>query len=582
MPRSLRARLRLARRELSARCFLVSLSLFCVACSGAAVSGFSWLDASGAKLAFRQSENFPEGSEGLFNGLKLENRYYLEKAVTFAEAASLELELRYVASGGSKAPSDSLGILVEISSRADGREPYISERFFLRDEASYMHFYLTPGSKLASLRLRIEPSAQVRAGEEKNGSIELRSIRIAPPFHGLDRRHGKSEKGVRLSSGFSLVLGSAGFQGSIARPFEGISDGVDDEGRPSRRAALFLEYGPMSERGSIFIGSPGAQPLKIALKASGERIALPAALFGREASALELRAPSSLDLRAFFTEAVDSRETEIADFGVILRLPPADPKADFDLYRWTVLPSVLVFDFKDYAAQDRYLKRLAFFVEKKGFKGRLARDSEIATLHGWNAHDYRPEDLAVFFNAASARKFILSREELELAQVLLARGVLHESSSGFMAGSGAIISISRESAPNLRNTFLIHESTHALFFADPDYRNFVRGIWQSLPEEEKWFWKLYFGWMNYDTTDSYLMANELQAYLLQQSLVRVEEYFTKILPDRLLENHPELAEPIRTYMESYGTRFHELAARLENRLTARYGIGAGRASFVGR
>mgnify|MGYP000928978100 CR=1 FL=1 len=70
---------------------------------------------------------------------------------------------------------------------------------------------------------------------------------------------------------------------------------------------------------------------------------------------------------------------------------------EYRWYRWDLLPSVILFDFRNYDIQDAYLKRLAFFVEKRGFVGRLAPNQEIAPLHGWNAHDYKAEDLARFF-----------------------------------------------------------------------------------------------------------------------------------------------------------------------------------------
>ncbi|MDR2370060.1 MAG: hypothetical protein LBD71_01155, partial [Treponema sp.] len=79
-----------------------------------------------------------------------------------------------------------------------------------------------------------------------------------------------------------------------------------------------------------------------------------------------------------------------ADPAVILAYPQeAWRDARYEIFRWEAFPSILVFDTADYGVQDRLLKRLAFFVEKAGFRGRLAPDSEIAGLHGWNAHDYR-------------------------------------------------------------------------------------------------------------------------------------------------------------------------------------------------
>jgi len=89
----------------------------------------------------------------------------------------------------------------------------------------------------------------------------------------------------------------------------------------------------------------------------------------------------------------------------------------------------LILETADYQVQDRLLKRLAFFLEKSGFRGRVASDAEIADIHGWNAHDYRAEDLARFFNDALQKEKekneeILTPEERELEALLAAEGII--------------------------------------------------------------------------------------------------------------------------------------------------------------
>ncbi|HEY9053844.1 MAG TPA: hypothetical protein VIO60_03390, partial [Rectinemataceae bacterium] len=253
---------------------------------------------------------------------------------------------------------------------------------------------------------------------------------------------------------------------------------------------------------------------------------------------------------------------------------------DFICDTWDLLPSVLLFDFRDYDTQDRYLKRLAFFVEKKGFAGRLATDEEIAPLHGWNAHDYRAEDLAAFFSAAAEKAFPLNAQERRLESFLLERGIISKHGGRYRGSSAAIISITRESPPYLRRIFLVHESTHALFFADSRYRDLCLSLWKGMDGKEAWFWKLYFGWMNYDTRSDYLMANELQAYLMQQSLGSLSPYLTKTLADRLVENHPELQTPLKAFFQEYYDKIAEKAARLDAWLRDNYGFRAGETYFL--
>jgi hypothetical protein len=208
----------------------------------------------------------------------------------------------------------------------------------------------------------------------------------------------------------------------------------------------------------------------------------------------------------------------------------------FEIFRWDRFPSLLIFDFADYAVQDKMLKRLAFFVEKAGFRGRLAPDSEIEELHAWNAHDYRALDLAAFFDAAKKANFPLLDEEKQLEKILLGEGIILEASGKITAGEGGIVSISRESSDYLRYRFLTHEGFHGLFFIDADFRDFSRKRLEKLPAAAKRFIVSYFAYQQYDTKDEYLLINEFMAHILQQSDSQAAEYFGHYLPLRLLES----------------------------------------------
>ena len=223
-----------------------------------------------------------------------------------------------------------------------------------------------------------------------------------------------------------------------------------------------------------------------------------------------------------------------ADPGMVLAWPVERWRdSRYEVFRWDRFPSLLIFDTADYAIQDRMLKRLAFFVEKVGFRGRLASDSEIAALHGWNAHDYRAEDLARFFQIAREVNFPLLAEERELERILLDASIIHESGGSIRAGEGGIISLSRESDEYLRRRFIAHEGFHGLFFIDGNFRDFSYNRWQQLAAEPKRFILSYFGFQQYDTTDEYLVVNEFMAHVLQQSVSQADHYFGVLLPSRL-------------------------------------------------
>gem|GEM_PF-1150784 len=269
----------------------------------------------------------------------------------------------------------------------------------------------------------------------------------------------------------------------------------------------------------------------------------------------------------------------LSDLYAMLAAPA--PAGDYALYRWDILPDTLLFDFTDYATQDLYLKRLAFFAEKPGFRGRLAGDAEIAPLHGWNAHDYSPRTLQAFYSLAQTNGFQLNRQELSLLDVLVKHGVLIKTSDGTLAaGRGAIVSVSCESSPALRRVFIDHESSHALFFQDATYRSLAQEMWASLDAASVRFWMVHFGWRRYDTTDRYLMYNEMQAYLVQQPVSSVKAYYETVLAQlvaaKLDQTRPGTTARLEIDAPVAIVAAEQNAARLDGYLRNHWGISGGR------
>jgi hypothetical protein len=229
-------------------------------------------------------------------------------------------------------------------------------------------------------------------------------------------------------------------------------------------------------------------------------------------------------------------------------------------------------------------KRLAFFVEKAGFRGRLASDEEIAELHGWNAHDYRAEDIARFFQAARKVNFPLLAEERELERILLTAGIIQESGAGIQEGNGGIISISRESESYLRTLFMVHEGFHGLFFIDEDFRAFSRGRWQQFPAEAKRFIVSFFNFQHYDTADDYLLVNEFMAHVLQQPASQAVHYFGKNLPSRIEDSWRKADLPAKDKAsDSWPTlakTFAREAEAFSAYVNSRWGLAAGRVHLV--
>jgi hypothetical protein len=223
------------------------------------------------------------------------------------------------------------------------------------------------------------------------------------------------------------------------------------------------------------------------------------------------------------------------DPGLIPVYPPAAwRETRYEVFRWPAFPRILIFDTAGYAVQERLFKRLAFFVEKRDYRGRLVPDRELEGLHGWNAHDYRAEDLARFFEAARQEDFPLLDEERELLDILLRNGIVLRSPSGaIQSGAGAVLSISQESPEHLRRRFLVHEGFHGIFFMDEDFREFSRRRWENLDAVAKQVFRSYLDFQRYDLGDPYLVVNEFMAYCLQQPVSQAGPYFGENLPRRL-------------------------------------------------
>ena len=261
----------------------------------------------------------------------------------------------------------------------------------------------------------------------------------------------------------------------------------------------------------------------------------------------------------------------------------------YEIFRWDIFPEILIFDTASYAVQDRLFKRLAFFVEKAGFRGRLAPDAEIADLHGWNAHDYRAEDLAAFFEAARKSSFPLLPEERELESFLLGTGILRRSSaSEIIAGRGAIISVSRESDKTdrgLRPRFMTHEGFHGLYFIDEDFRNFSRRRWEAFPAAAKKFLLSFFEFQAYDVRDQSLVINEFMAHVLQLPVSQAGWYFGDFQPNRMIAASPRREASLpgreeiregRRYWPELAEAFTAEADAFSRYVNQRWGLAAGR------
>ena len=272
------------------------------------------------------------------------------------------------------------------------------------------------------------------------------------------------------------------------------------------------------------------------------------------------------------------------DPGLILNYKTSQWRtADYEIYEWDRFPQILFFDTKNYEVQDRLFRRLAFFVEKQGYKGRLLTNDELGDMHGYNAHDYSAQSMANFFNKATELHFQLNEEELLLKRILIHNGLLDDDGFYVKANEGGLVSISRETPGWSRTNLLAHEGWHTIFFRDAEFRNFVSAVYYTFDQTSRDFLIDYFKSqpsLGYDVNDEYLMHNEFMAYIMQQRLSEVANYFVHLANrGTVIKFTPDLAAYVR---KTEGRGFEDAANALNDFVYDKYGIVCGNIALVNR
>ncbi len=434
-------------------------------------------------------------------------------------------------------------------------------------------------------------------GPGSNPQITVKNLRFEPLTLGWSRY-------PAITVGFPSTGGTVSYMDQCPASFD-FSDALESVSADSSAQPVIV---CSFERQPILNGkqktvefAAGTEKITVMQSPAQNTIHLYPLLFRNQGSRFSVTDNKSLVSSVFWTYTIDAdRKPITADPGVILTWPRASWKnPDYQLYQWEQFPQVLVFDFADYDIQDQMLKRLAFFTEKAGFKGRLAPDDEIRDLHGYNAHDYRSVSLAAFFNTAARENFPLNQKELELLDILLQNGILLKASSAvgtgsdtagsqnsndpYIPGAGAIVSISQESAGSLRWQLLTHECYHGIFFVDQAFQNHVASVYNTMDQRTLEFLLLYFktqSSLGYDTEDLFLMHTELMSYLLQQGRSSTASYYiTRSNYKSMFTADKELCDYIK---KTNAQGFVDAHGRLEDYVFTNYGLKGGRVNLIER
>ena len=296
---------------------------------------------------------------------------------------------------------------------------------------------------------------------------------------------------------------------------------------------------------------------------------------------------SSFLLRATYNQPNSEGQVLIpvrTDPGLILNYNKSAWRTlDYEIFEWDRFERILFFDTRNYNIQDNFFKRMAYFVEKEGYKGTLLTNEQLQGKHGYNAHDYSAVSMANFFNKALQENFTLNKEEEILKKILLENDLIEFDGTVFIPNEGGIVSISQESAPYLRSTFLAHEGWHTLFFKDEEFRNFTSAVYYTMDQTSIQFLKDYFKsqpGLGYDQNDDYLMHNEFMAYIMQQNIKEVSKYFVHLANrGSVIKYTPKLAAYVR---KTEGKTFEDAALALNDFVFDKYQIIGGNITLISK
>ncbi|MCX7029140.1 MAG: hypothetical protein NTU62_03360 [Spirochaetes bacterium] len=506
-------------------------------------------------VELRESPGSPPEREGLL-GPSQEQRdtpvYRLSKPVS-VDGEGLAFVIGYV--------SDIDSLTLTLFQGRD--EPLVTVSLPATGDLSYRYqAALVPGSRVWGFQLGAGPGS---------GSLALQGAGLEPLVHGFRF----DPEGLTLDGSISVTGSSPGLL--TARLSDGLRDRMQAE-----RWQLELEI-PGGDA-TVRLSAPETSTASFAVPTDGPRRVM---LHEGSVGFLPRQMRVSVDQVGAGPAALSCRVSSVpdaspipADPGLILgwRRPAwRDPEAE--VFVWPRLHEVLIFDTATYEVQERFFRRLAFFVEKPGTAGTIPSLGEVEGRRSWNAHDYRAEDLARFFSLAADGP--LTAEESRLRELLIASGIIRANGASYAPGTGAVLSISRESSASLRELLITHEAFHGVFFALPAFREACRAAWDALDPDERQVWLAFLDLKGYNTADPYLVVNEFQSYLFQQERGEVSD-FQAITLQRVRDAYPGLTDVVRRVEAGHPDSFLDAFDALDQALAAAGGPHGGRVLGVRR
>jgi len=462
--------------------------------------------------------------------------------------------------------------------------------FLADDRREAVRYRLTAGGE-APVRAHLPVPAGPLHGfrvwtEEPAGALDLVAAGIAPPVSGVTVMDGVLHVGIDAQLPPGTRADSGGMVELAARLRTPRT--VPQAGRALVVRSAFTPS-PAGATGELVLavaGGAGEQRaiVEVALAAGERSLHLHEAVLGFVP--VDVQALSHAGGTVRFLEVTRTMAGEAplpADLDTILVYRRSAWRgADWEVFRWNALPEVLIFDTASYAVQDEMFRRLAYYVEKAGFRGTVWSDADLGDRYGYHAHDYAAADLSRFFTDAERAGVQLNDRELRLRDFLARERVIRAAADAAWqpgTGAGAVLSISQESPPAQRALLLRHEAAHGVYFVRAGYREEIAAIWQAIGEPARHAWRTYLAALAYDASAEDLMRNEFQAYLAHNRRQNLGYYFGILVPARIrgrVPAEPEAAAWFETGAEAIRGQYE----RVDGALQAAGGMRAGRLSTV--
>lgn len=250
----------------------------------------------------------------------------------------------------------------------------------------------------------------------------------------------------------------------------------------------------------------------------------------KNSNMLQISKIGYIDLNAYY----DINKPINSDLKFIFNYKKENYRRDsFELFKLIAEPNIYVLKFKNLNDQSLMLKRMAFFIEKKEFRGTLLPNNELENKVGWKGHNYRLKDIILFFNAAQKSNIKLNKEETILKNLIIINKLAYIENNTIKikdkSRNTAFATYSEDATTSKIAQMIIfmHEILHMYFFIDNNFNKAISNFWnKNILSKDKKAWIKFLDNKGYDVKSKYLVINEFYTYTTQIPKEDIANYLT--------------------------------------------------------